>query len=87
MTDILPSVWIVFAIVFWEGILGGTVYFNTFAEISETVPVADREFSLGATTVSDSGGICIAALLSMGVEQGLCSWQITRMGRDWCRQQ
>ncbi|CAK7199923.1 battenin CLN3 protein [Sporothrix eucalyptigena] len=80
----LPSVYIVFAIVFWEGLLGGAVYVNTFAEIMEKVPAADREFSLGATSVSDSGGICVAGLLGMIMEVGLCNWQVQH-GRDWCR--
>ncbi|OGE53682.1 hypothetical protein PENARI_c007G09228 [Penicillium arizonense] len=64
MFDFIPSVWIVFIIVFWEGLLGGVVYVNTFAEIADRVPKEDREFSLAATTVSDSGGICIAGFLN-----------------------
>ncbi|CAG7947715.1 unnamed protein product [Penicillium nalgiovense] len=83
--DFIPSVWIVFIIVFWEGLLGGVVYVNTFAEIADRVPKEDREFSLGATTVSDSAGICIAGFLSMGWEVSLCSWQVGH-GRDYCRQ-
>ncbi|KAL1838867.1 hypothetical protein VTK73DRAFT_4216 [Phialemonium thermophilum] len=63
--DFLPSVYVVFAIVLWEGLLGGAVYVNTFAEIMERVPLADREFSLGATSVSDSGGICVAGVLGI----------------------
>jgi len=43
----------------------------------------DREFSLGATSVSDSGGICIAGFVGMAVETGLCGWQVAH-GRDWC---
>ncbi|PGH05751.1 protein btn1 [Blastomyces parvus] len=53
--NFIPSVYIIFLIIFWEGLLGGLVYVNTFAEISDRVPKKDREFSLGATTVSDSG--------------------------------
>ncbi|KAJ6177733.1 hypothetical protein N7519_008194 [Penicillium mononematosum] len=74
--DFIPSVWLVFIIVFWEGLLGGVVYVNTFAEIADRVPKEDREFSLGATTVSDSAGICIAGFLSMGWEVSLCNWQV-----------
>ncbi|KAJ5437627.1 Major facilitator superfamily domain general substrate transporter [Penicillium cf. griseofulvum] len=76
MFNFIPSVWLVFIIVFWEGLLGGVVYVNTFAEIADRVPKEDREFSLGATTVSDSGGICIAGFISMGWEVWLCSWQV-----------
>ena len=84
MFNFIPTVWLVFIIIFWEGLLGGVVYVNTFAEIAERVPKEDREFSLGATTVSDSGGICIAGFLSMGWEVWLCSWQVSH-GRDYCR--
>ncbi|EPE07936.1 golgi family integral membrane protein [Ophiostoma piceae UAMH 11346] len=80
----LPSVYLVFLIIFWEGLLGGAVYVNTFAEIMENVPESDREFSLGATSVSDSGGICVAGFLGMAMEVGLCNWQV-RNGREWCR--
>ncbi|KAI9891567.1 MAG: battenin CLN3 protein [Vezdaea aestivalis] len=83
LLNFLPSVYLIFAIVFWEGILGGLVYVNTFAEISENVPEADREFSLGATSVSDSGGICIAGFIGMGMEVWLCKWQVAH-GRDYC---
>jgi battenin len=82
--DFIPSIYIVFAIMFWEGLLGGLVYVNTFAEITDNVPRADREFSLGATSVSDSGGICIAGFLGMALEVALCKWQV-RHGRDYCR--
>ncbi|KAM4066791.1 CLN3 protein [Hirsutella rhossiliensis] len=80
----IPSVYIVFAIVLWEGLLGGCVYVNCFAEILENVPLEDREFSLGAATVSDSAGICTAGFLSIALETNLCDYQVAH-GRDWCR--
>ena len=61
------------------------MYVNTFAEILDTVPEADREFSLGATSVSDSGGICLAGFIGMALEVGLCTWQVDH-GRPYCRQ-
>ncbi|KAL8935003.1 MAG: hypothetical protein Q9216_005633 [Gyalolechia sp. 2 TL-2023] len=79
----MPSVYIVFAVIFWEGLLGGLVYVNTFAEIRDRVPKEEREFALGATTVSDSGGIMTAGLVGLGVERLLCDWQVRR-GTDWC---
>jgi battenin len=84
LLNFIPNVYIIFAIMFWEGLLGGLVYVNTFAEISDRVPRADREFSLGATTVSDSAGICIAGFMGMAFEVWLCNWQVSR-GRDYCR--
>ena len=81
----IPTVYFVFAIIFWEGLLGGLVYVSTFASIRDDVPEEDREFSLGAVTVSDSAGICVAGLLGVLMESFLCSWQVQH-GRDWCRQ-
>jgi battenin len=81
----LPSIYLIFTIIFWEGLLGGAVYVNTFAEIMENVREEDREFSLGATSVSDSGGICIASLIGMAIEGRLCGWNVDR-GRPWCRE-
>ncbi|KAI9737282.1 MAG: battenin CLN3 protein [Claussenomyces sp. TS43310] len=83
--DWIPNVYLVFLVIFWEGLLGGAVYVNTFASILDDVPAADREFSLGATSVSDSGGICVAGFISMTLEVSLCNWQVNR-GRNWCKQ-
>ncbi|KAF3070761.1 Protein btn-1 [Daldinia childiae] len=80
----IPSVYVIFIVIFWEGLLGGAVYVNTFAEIMQNVPTSEREFSLGATSVSDSAGICIASFISMAMEGWLCSWQVQH-GRDWCK--
>ncbi|KAK6382388.1 battenin CLN3 protein [Exophiala oligosperma] len=82
--NFIPNVYFIFAIIFWEGLLGGLVYVNTFGEISDKIPKEDREFSLSATTVSDSGGICVAGFISMGFEVWLCNWQV-RHGRDYCK--
>ena len=35
--DLVPSIWIVFAIMFWEGLLGGATYCNAFWLISTEV--------------------------------------------------
>ena len=82
--DFIPNVYIIFAIILWEGLLGGLVYVNTFAEINDTIPKEDRELSLSATTVSDSGGICVAGFISLAFEVWLCNWQV-RHGRDYCK--
>ncbi|KAF1997871.1 batten's disease protein Cln3 [Amniculicola lignicola CBS 123094] len=84
--NFIPSFYIVCLIIFWEGLLGGLVYVSTFAEITDNVPKADREFSLGATSVSDSGGICIAGFVGMVFEVWLCREQVHR-GRDYCMRQ
>lgn len=81
----IPNVWFIFLIILWEGLLGGLVYVSTFAAVREDVPEDEREFSLGAVTVSDSAGIFCASLLGAGMETALCRWQVNH-GRNWCRQ-
>ncbi|RKF77746.1 Protein BTN1 [Golovinomyces cichoracearum] len=80
----LPNVTIVFVIMFWEGLLGGAVYINTFATIMREKQGEEREWSLGATTVSDSAGIMIASLIGIIIEPRICEWNV-QSGRPWCR--
>lgn len=90
-SSLLPDdglgLFVLLALVFWEGLLGGAVYVNTFAQIRERVPAEGgrREWALGAVSVSDSAGIAAAGVVSLGVEKGLCVWQVRRWGRDLCR--
>lgn len=83
---IFPSIYVVFVLIFWVGVLGGLVYVNTYANVSDDVPEEEREFALGAVSVSDSAGIMLSGLVGVvgGVEEGLCAWQVGR-GKDWCR--
>ncbi|KAI5800131.1 batten's disease protein Cln3 [Geopyxis carbonaria] len=84
MFNFIPSIYVIFAVIFWEGLLGGLVYVNTFAEIMDGHQGEEREFSLAACTVADSGGICIAGLLSLVLEPSLCEWQVAQ-GRNYCQ--
>lgn len=80
---IIPNVYLMFGLIFYEGLLGGLAYVNTFLLVSESVSPGEREFAMGATTVSDSAGIVIAALISLWLEKALCRFQIDT-GRPWC---
>ncbi|XP_050450880.1 battenin [Cataglyphis hispanica] len=68
----IPNIWIVFALVLWEGLLGGGAYVNTFYRMSTEIPKADREVSMGIATMSDSIGIALAGWLSMPVHNAIC---------------
>ncbi|XP_014467524.1 PREDICTED: battenin [Dinoponera quadriceps] len=77
----IPNIWIVFAIVLWEGLLGGGAYVNTFYRMSTEIPKADREASMGIATMADSIGITLAGWLSMPVHNAICRLpQPTRLG-------
>jgi len=68
----VPSIWIIFAAVLWEGLLGGAAYVNTFYRMSVEVPFEKREFSLGITSLSDSIGIGLAGAIALRVHKVLC---------------
>lgn len=68
----IPNIWIVFALVLWEGLLGGGAYVNTFYRMSTEILKEDREVSMGIATMSDSIGIALAGWLSMPVHNAIC---------------
>ncbi|KAL0108823.1 hypothetical protein PUN28_014146 [Cardiocondyla obscurior] len=77
----IPNIWIVFALVLWEGLLGGGAYVNTFYRMSTEIPRSDREVSLGIATMADSIGIALAGWLSMPVHNAICKMpQPQRLG-------
>lgn len=79
----IPNIYNVMGFMFWEGIIGGIAYINTFTEVLENMPHDSREFAMGAVGMSDSGGIVVAGLVSLWLEPRLCSYQVDH-GRPWC---
>jgi len=77
------SIYVLMVVMFYEGLLGGFSYINTFMSVSEEVEEQNREFCMGSVTISDSLGIVIAGLISWLLEPGLCRYQVDH-GRNWC---
>jgi battenin len=65
---VIPAIWFIFMIIFWEGLLGGSTYVNAFYRISCDVDERYKEFSLGVTSVADAIGICMSGLTSVWLE-------------------
>ncbi|KAI9559599.1 hypothetical protein GHT06_013604 [Daphnia sinensis] len=69
----IPSIWIVFTIVFWEGLLAGAAYVNTFYRVAhETIP-QEKAFAMGITSLAGSVGVSTAGALAVPFHQYLCS--------------
>lgn len=68
----MPSIWLVFAFVLWEGLLGGGAYVNTFYRMSTEVAPQHRNFALGMVPISDSVGIALAGFLAIPVHNAIC---------------
>uniref|UniRef100_A0A672Z2Y4 Battenin n=1 Tax=Sphaeramia orbicularis TaxID=375764 RepID=A0A672Z2Y4_9TELE len=69
----LPSAWVVFIIILYEGLLGGAAYVNTFYFISVETEDRHREFAMAAASVGDSLGIALSGLCAFPVHSYFCS--------------
>ncbi|XP_070578082.1 battenin-like [Ptychodera flava] len=69
----IPNIWILFALVFYEGLLGGSAYVNTFYRISIEVEQEHKEFSMGVASVADTFGVTVAGAVAVPVHNYLCS--------------
>ncbi|KAK3835048.1 MAG: protein btn-1, partial [Linnemannia gamsii] len=82
----LPNIYIVFLLIFWEGLLGGATYVHTYIGISKGLAHDPRgkEFALGVVGVADGLGILLAGLMSLWIEPSLCRWQVVERGVELC---
>ncbi|EGT38354.1 hypothetical protein CAEBREN_00721 [Caenorhabditis brenneri] len=69
----LPHIFLAFFIIFFEGLLGGASYVNTFRAVHREIPVESREFSMGVVSISDTIGIVFAGFLAMPVHNRICA--------------
>ncbi|XP_001843245.2 battenin [Culex quinquefasciatus] len=67
-----PSIWIIFVLILWEGLLGGGGYVNTFYRMQIEVPEARREYAMMITSISDSVGIALAGIASIPSHNAIC---------------
>lgn len=74
----MPSIWLIFAVVFWEGLLGGGAYVNTFYRMAKEVPESRRNFALGVVPVGDSIGIALAGAAAIPAHNALCMLPMPR---------
>lgn len=68
----LPSIYLVFLIVLYEGLLGGAAYVNTFHNIALETNDEHREFAMATACVSDTLGISLSGLLALPLHDFLC---------------
>uniref|UniRef100_A0A8R1HQN7 Battenin n=1 Tax=Caenorhabditis japonica TaxID=281687 RepID=A0A8R1HQN7_CAEJA len=68
-----PTIIIIFVLIVFEGLLGGSAYVNTYNKIHKKVEPDVREFSLSAASMGNSLGTNIAAFLSIPLYNWVCS--------------
>ncbi|KAF9179520.1 battenin CLN3 protein [Haplosporangium sp. Z 11] len=81
----IPSIYLIFLLILWEGLLGGATYVHTYIGISKNFEhdPKGKEFALGAVGVADGLGIMVAGIASLWIEPALCRWQVER-GVELC---
>jgi len=72
----IPSIWIVFAVILWEGLLGGWAYVNTFYRMTNEIVPEHREYCIGIATLGDSIGIAIAGATAIPSHRAICQQKI-----------
>ncbi|XP_072273373.1 battenin [Pyxicephalus adspersus] len=65
----------IFAIIVFEGLLGGAAYVNTFNNIAVESKPEDKEFAMAAACVSDTLGISLSGAVAIPVHNYFCGLQ------------
>uniref|UniRef100_A0A336LVK9 Battenin n=1 Tax=Culicoides sonorensis TaxID=179676 RepID=A0A336LVK9_CULSO len=71
-----PNIYVIFFVIFLEGLFGGGAYAKTFYRISEEVPEHQRQFSMAIITVSDTPGVALAGIVALPVHDAICNLPI-----------
>lgn len=71
----IPSIYIVFVIIFYEGLLGGLTYANSFYLLSQKTEDRHREFAMMFVGIGDSTGISLAGLVAIFLNRALCEYR------------
>uniref|UniRef100_A0A914CCK9 Battenin n=1 Tax=Acrobeloides nanus TaxID=290746 RepID=A0A914CCK9_9BILA len=69
----IPHIVLIFAVILYEGLLGGAAYVNTFNAVHKSIPLKDREFSMSFVSLADSFGIVAAGFLAIPVHNFICT--------------
>ena len=70
----MGSIWVIIALIFWEGLLGGGCYVNAFNQLSIEIPKKNREMSIAIASIADSIGIALAGFTAIPVHNAICTY-------------
>uniref|UniRef100_T1JBF2 Battenin n=1 Tax=Strigamia maritima TaxID=126957 RepID=T1JBF2_STRMM len=72
-TRFLPSIWLVFILILFEGLLGGAAYVNTYYKMRQKIPAEKLKFSMAVVPLADTLGIAIAGAIALPVHMFFCN--------------
>ncbi|XP_036594935.1 battenin [Trichosurus vulpecula] len=68
----LPSIYLIFVIILYEGFLGGAAYVNTFYHVAVETQDEHREFAMATACIADTLGISLSGALALPLHDFLC---------------
>lgn len=68
----VPTISVIFALIFIEGLQGGFAYVNTYYRMSREIPRTRKEFAMNIVASSDSIGIIFAGLVAIPTHNWIC---------------
>lgn len=68
----IPTLSVIFVVIFIEGLQGGLAYVNTYYRMSKEIPAARREFAMNVVASSDSMGIILAGIIAIPTHNWIC---------------
>uniref|UniRef100_A0AC34R013 Battenin n=1 Tax=Panagrolaimus sp. JU765 TaxID=591449 RepID=A0AC34R013_9BILA len=71
----VPQIWIIFILILYEGLLGGSSYVNTYNRLHQDVPANIREFCMPIVSMSDAIGITISGFTAIPLHNFVCNQQ------------
>ncbi|XP_061299555.1 battenin-like [Pezoporus flaviventris] len=73
LAPFLPAVGVAFALVLWEGLVGGAAYGGAFLLVGQRAPPGGRGLAVAVTSLGQSLGVALAGVAAMGLHKGLCA--------------
>ncbi|VDM19269.1 unnamed protein product [Wuchereria bancrofti] len=68
----IPHIWVLFLLILFEGLFGGSSYVNTFTHIHNFAKPDVREFSMSISSLGDAIGIVTAGFISIPFYNHIC---------------
>ncbi|KAK6106341.1 CLN3 family protein [Brugia pahangi] len=68
----IPHIWVLFLLILFEGLFGGSSYVNTFTHIHNFAKPDVREFSMSISSLGDAIGIVTAGFVSIPFYNHIC---------------
>ncbi|KAM9514570.1 battenin [Guaruba guarouba] len=73
LTPFLPAVGVAFALVLWEGLVGGAAYGSAYAHVGQRAPPGGRGLAVAVTSLGQSLGVALAGVAAMGLHRAVCA--------------